>query len=404
MPRPPPALDVEDILVRMRQMLKKRGAVGIRGLTRNFQICDTDKSEKLNLVELTKCVNLCKLDLSQEEVRALHRHFDSSGDGLVSFDEFVKTVRGRMSEPRKKLVIKCFEALDQAGDGNGELSVADLKPYFNVEHDPRFLTGEKTAHELLQEFVDGFERGQGGGDGVIGIDEWIGYYEELSAGIDDDDYFGVMLVNAWSALKARGPNGEEVPAIQYVCEGDIDVLEQILRKSIFQKSVGTNEVRALKETFKRFDQDNSGEVNFREFCRAMECFGLSVSQPGQKGSGGVPPDVLRGLFNRYNTDRSECISYLEFTSGLFQREAEARSSDPAFTTGNGANLTLPNLVRDYDAVAASAAGLAPPPRRTPDTRKSPLLRPDGKGGSLGNYPVRPDRVVRPEERAKGFFR
>jgi hypothetical protein len=173
-----------------------------------------------------------------------------------------------------------------------------------------------------------------------------------------------------------------------VCEGDIDVLEQILQ-NIFQKSVGTNEVRALKETFKRFDQDNSGEVNFREFCRAMECFGLSV---------------LRGLFNRYNTDGSECISYLEFTSGLFQREAEARSSDPAFTTGNGANLTLPNLVRDYDAVAASAAGLAPPPRCMPDTRKSPLLRPDGKGGSLGNYPVRPDRVVRPEERAKGFFR
>ena len=213
-----------------------------------------------------------------------------------------------------------------------------------------------------------------------------------------------MLVNAWSALKTRGPNGEEVPAIQYVCEGDIDVLEQILRKNIFQKSVGTNEVRALKETFKRFDQDNSGEVNFREFCRAMECFGLSVSQPGQKGSGGVPPDVLRGLFNRYNTDGSECISYLEFTSGLFQREAEARSSDPAFTTGNGANLTLPNLVRDYDAVAAAAAGLAPPPRCMPDTRKSPLLRPDGKGGSLVNYPVRPDRVVRPEERAKGFFR
>lgn len=334
---------VESILARMRAMLKERGAEGIKGLTRNFKICDTDGSMQLNRAEFTKCCNLCKLELSPAEVSAVHDYFDVSGDGLVSFDEFVKAIRGRMSEARKKLVIKCFQELDNAGDGNGSLTVADIRPYFNVDHDARFLSGEKTESELLQEFVDSFEGGSGQGDGSVSLDEWVRYYEEISAGVDDDDMFGVTLVNAWAALKKRGPGGEGIPAIQYVCEGDIDVLERILKKAIYQKSVGTNEERALKAAFKLFDIDNSGEVNFHEFTRAMERFGLTLAQPGQKGSGGVPPEVLRGLFDRYNRDQSDAISYLEFADGLFANDVQRLTGDP----GNGANLTLPALMRDY---------------------------------------------------------
>ena len=59
------------------------------------------------------------------------------------------------------------------------------------------------------------------------MDEWINYYESISSSIDEDDYFGTMLANTWCALKAVGPNGEEVNAITYVSEGDMDVLEKV---------------------------------------------------------------------------------------------------------------------------------------------------------------------------------
>ena len=126
----------EGVVERMRVMLKKRGAEGIRGLARNFRICDTDGSGKLNVQELAKCFALCKLKLSPEEVEAVFAYFDGDSSGLVSFEEFIRTVRGRMSESRRQLVVKCFNVLDAAGDGSGFLTVEDIAPVFNAADHP----------------------------------------------------------------------------------------------------------------------------------------------------------------------------------------------------------------------------------------------------------------------------
>ena len=93
---------------------------GIRGLARNFKICDRDGSNKLDVGELAKCCSMCKLGLTPPEVEQLHKFFDQDNDGLVSYDEFIRTIRGRMSPVRRKLVTKVFNALDSAGDQNGK--------------------------------------------------------------------------------------------------------------------------------------------------------------------------------------------------------------------------------------------------------------------------------------------
>ena len=92
----------------LREKLKKRGAQGIRGLARNFKICDRDGSRSLDVQELAKCCSMCKLGLSLEEVRTLHGFFDRGGDGYISFDEFLKAIRGKLSPMRRKLVTKVF--------------------------------------------------------------------------------------------------------------------------------------------------------------------------------------------------------------------------------------------------------------------------------------------------------
>ena len=98
----------ERVLEQIRTVLKKRGADGVRGLMRNFKICDGDGSGQLNEEELAKCFRLCKLTLSPAESMSLFRFFDKNGNGLVSFDEFIKTVRGKMNQPRRNLVVKAF--------------------------------------------------------------------------------------------------------------------------------------------------------------------------------------------------------------------------------------------------------------------------------------------------------
>merc|ERR1719473_2095426 len=147
-----------------------------------------------------------------------------------------------------------------------------------------------------------------------------------------------MIANSWSKLKT--PSGD--PAIQYVSEGEMDVLERILMKNIYQKSQGVSEEKTLKAAFKQFDTDGSGEVSFPEFGLAMERFGLSVQKPNARGKGGVPPEVLRGLFDRYNKDQSESLSYHEFSNGLFKKE-EAPPEEDGPNEQGGQNPWLPSL-------------------------------------------------------------
>lgn len=333
---------VESLLDNMRVVLKRRGADGILGIARNFKICDTSGSGQLDEDELAKCFRLCKLSLSQDEFAALFAFFDRGGNGLVSFDEFVKTIRGKMNKPRRNLVVKVFHAIDNAGDGSGKLTAEDIAPLYNVQEDPDVKDGSKTPEQVLGNMLQAFEGPCG--DGQVTLDEWINYYENISAGIDDDDLFGTMVASTWSSLKAKDANGEEVQAVQYVSESDMNVLENILIKNIYAKATGPNVERTLKASFKQFDMDGSGEVSMKEFTKAMERFGLSVQQPNARGKGGIPLQVLRGLFDRYNKDLSESLSYQEFSDGLFKKEepGDDENEGPINEQG-GQNPWLPTL-------------------------------------------------------------
>ena len=238
------AVFVESVLGKMRTMLKRRGADGVQGLARNFRICDTNGSGQLDEEELAKCFRLCKVQLHPDEAQAIFRAFDTSGNGTLSFEEFLRAIRGRMSPPRKILVTKVFQALDAAGDGNGTLTVDDIAPYFNTADHPAVKAGDKTEEQVLQEFLKGFEGRGGDHDGTVSLEEWLGYYEEMSAGIDEDDFFGGMIASTWSSLKTK--SGEQ--AIQYVSEGDMNVLENILKKNIYQKSQVTARTRGRAST------------------------------------------------------------------------------------------------------------------------------------------------------------
>lgn len=36
------------------------------------------------------------------------------------------------------------------------------------------------------------------GDGKVTLNEFMDYYSNISAGIDDDEYFKLMITNAWN--------------------------------------------------------------------------------------------------------------------------------------------------------------------------------------------------------------
>ena len=90
-------------------------------------------------------------------------------------------------------------------DGSGELDINDIRGTYNAKEHPDVQAGKKTEDEILGEFLDTFEdhfadcKGNADArDGVIKMHEWIEYYNNVSMSIDDDEYFKVMMNNAWN--------------------------------------------------------------------------------------------------------------------------------------------------------------------------------------------------------------
>ena len=111
-----------------------------------------------------------------------------------------------------------------------------------------------------------------------------------------------------------------------VKEAEINALEKLLKQSLYRKSKQEgDEERTLKDAFKQFDTDGSGQITLDEFCNAMARFGLQVASeilPG-RSSGGVRPEALHALFHRYDADGSGQLDYQEFARGLYHAAGES---------------------------------------------------------------------------------
>lgn len=308
------------VLEKLRGSLKRRGAEGIRGLGRHFKIVDRNRSGDLDSEEFAQCCRINALGLTGPEMQILMKAFDRDHSGAISYEEFLRAVRGRLSPARKTMVKKIFDVLDKIGGERGYLTVDNISGIYSVSKHPGVISGKITKEEALQEFLNSFEGTEGNRDGRVTLDEWIRHYEEVSASIDSDDYFGTMLAGTWAHLKQKMPDGSKVPAVKFTPRADVELLEKKLKKSIYEKTPpNTNSKRTAELAFKALDTNGSGGVDIDEFIKALERFGMHVTGV-RKGVGGLPKETVQALFNKYDADGSGNISYTEFTSALFADE------------------------------------------------------------------------------------
>merc|ERR1719263_99208 len=143
--------------------------------------------------------------------------FDRDGSGEISYDEFLRMIRGEMNPMRKKIALKAFAIMDK--DGSGTLDINDIRGTYNAKQHPDVKAGKKTEDEILGEFLDTFEdhwndvKGNPDSrDGRINTQEWLEYYNNVSMSIDRDDYFQLMMNNTWnmdgSRVTKKGWGGE----------------------------------------------------------------------------------------------------------------------------------------------------------------------------------------------------
>jgi calcyphosin len=181
--------------------VKAHGATGITGLGRKFRIVDDNKSGMIELPEFTKVIKEYGLTWSPSQIKSVFDIFDKDKSGSISYDEFLYGVRGQLNDRRKQLVLEAFQILDF--DKMGYVDVAHIEKKYDASKHPDVIAGKRSGSEILREFLEVFEA-EGEKDGKLTFDEFVKYYGNISASIDLDDYFELMIRNAWHISGGEG--------------------------------------------------------------------------------------------------------------------------------------------------------------------------------------------------------
>jgi Ca2+-binding EF-hand superfamily protein len=181
-------------LSKMKSEIKSRGAHGFIGIQRKFKIMDDNSNNLLDLGEFKKAMAEMNINISSKELHSLFDYFDVDHSGSIDINEFVRGLRGPMNENRVALVHMAFDILDK--DGSGVVDAEEIANLYDASKHPDVIAGRKTHSEVLREFLDTFDVG-GTVDGKVTRDEFTNYYSNVSASIDSDEYFELMIRNAW---------------------------------------------------------------------------------------------------------------------------------------------------------------------------------------------------------------
>ena len=190
---------------RLKASLKSRGSSGFASLQRMFQNMDEDGNQSLSFVELKNTLKKLNMPVIESDVRKLFEYFDHDKSGSIDFGEFVDGMRDPLNPSRLALVDMAFTELDI--EGLDEVPFEKIASNFNSARHPEVIAKRMTPKLALANFLETFDAGVEV-EGKVTRDEFINYYSNVSAAIDSDEYFDVLLRSVWDLGSAKNLNGE----------------------------------------------------------------------------------------------------------------------------------------------------------------------------------------------------
>ncbi|XP_075245194.1 crustacean calcium-binding protein 23-like isoform X2 [Convolutriloba macropyga] len=176
---------------RIRLTALLRGPGGIRDIGRIFKNMDEDDSGQISFLEFQQGVAEIGCVLDHYELQQAYEAIDTDNSGSISYQEFLVELRDKvMNRIRERMVRDAFSKLDK--DGSGCLTMDDLRGVCDVSKHVKIISGEWTEEQALEQFLSYFDTPDNF-DGTITKDEFFSYYAGVSASMEEDADFLLMM-------------------------------------------------------------------------------------------------------------------------------------------------------------------------------------------------------------------
>jgi len=92
-------------------------------------------------------------------------------------------------------------------------------------------------------------------------------------------------------------------------DAQLNKFERMVREKIGERTHGCeSDTHALQRQFRFFDRDGTGALTIDEFGTALQRLGVPIDRR-----------LVSALFDRYDPDHDGTLSYVEFSSALFDK-------------------------------------------------------------------------------------
>lgn len=192
----------KEMLVKFREILRRRGSRGIMSIRRCFLMSDLDGNGVISLDEFKKMAKDYRFDLSESEVETLFNEVDEDQSGAIDYKEFVRSLVDDMPEERITRVKQIFYSLDKLKKGRIGLSV--IRDGFYPGRHPLVSKGIKTPNEILAEFLDNIEYHfsllSENDEPIeeINIEQFIDFFKHLSLTFRNSEEFNSTMEKVWN--------------------------------------------------------------------------------------------------------------------------------------------------------------------------------------------------------------
>lgn len=199
----PPSSNAENILKTIQDFIRNKGIDAFWNLRQYLLVL---MKKKLNLPNGTK---IDRLDLknallewglqgiSNRYLDVLLDMVDADKLGLINVQEFLRLVSGQLSSRREKVLIDVF---DNVIDSNRQhyVTVGELRGKFRGEDHPLVSMGGYAEDFAFEHLLQNSSLASSNNNNAkFTLNHFIDYYSDLSAAVDDDEYFEAIVRSNW---------------------------------------------------------------------------------------------------------------------------------------------------------------------------------------------------------------